>query len=333
MKRIALFVSMLFLMVAFSAPVSAKVVMNLGWQTSDDSAYGELVTIFSDLVDEYTKGEVVVKRRCCGQIGGEEDAFKALQIGIVDGFIITMNNISPHYPLMDVFVLPYIFNSLEHASQVLEGPIGERFRDGLYRKTGVLLLSYNAVEPRDMYNTKRPINSMDDMKGLKLRVPKNKIMIQTFQAFGAEPVPLAWSEMSTAIQTGTVEGGDNGTFVIRSQKFFDLAENLTILDHFTSFSPLFCSKRFLGKLSKDQREAVIKAGRDAGKIHRANMIKQIEECRAYLEANGMKITRPDRTPFIEAARKLQDEILTTRSDKFREIVKEIRASSSNGNDA
>ncbi len=332
MKRMALLMSMLFLMVAFSAPVSAKVVMNLGWQTADDSAYGEMITIFSDLVDEYTKGEVVVKRRCCGQIGGEEDAFKSLQIGIVDGFIITMNNVSPHYPLMDVFVLPYIFNSLEHASQTLEGPIGDRFRNGLYRKTGVYLLSYNAVEPRDLYNTKRPINNMDDLKGLKVRVPKNKIMIQTFQAFGAEPVPLAWSEMSTALQTGTVEGGDNGTFVIRSQKFFDLAENLTILDHFTSFSPLFCSKRFLGKLSKDQREAVIKAGRDAGKIHRSNMIKQIEECRAYLEANGMKITRPDRAPFIKAARKLQDEILTTRSDKFREIVQEIRASSDNGND-
>ncbi|SCY32772.1 TRAP transporter substrate-binding protein [Desulfoluna spongiiphila] len=333
MKRVALCVAMLFLMAAFSAPVSAKVVMNLGWQTADDSAYGELVTIFSGLVDEYTQGEVVVKRRCCGQIGGEEDGFKSLQIGIVDGFIITMNNVSPHYPLMDVFVLPYIFNSLEHASEVLEGPIGDRFRDQLYAKTGVYLLSYNAVEPRDMYNTKRPIRSMDDMKGLKLRVPKNKIMISTFQAFGAEPVPLAWSEMSTALQTGTVEGGDNGTFVIRSQKFFDLADNLTVLDHFTSFSPLFCSKRFLGKLTDAQRDAVIKAGRDAGRLHRANMLKKIEECRSYLEANGMKITRPDRTPFIEAARKLQDEILSKRSAEFREMVDQIRASSGSKNDA
>ncbi|WP_300674429.1 TRAP transporter substrate-binding protein [Desulfoluna sp.] len=320
-------------MAVFSAPVSAKVIMNLGWQTSDDSAYGEMVTIFSDLVDEYTHGEVVVKRRCCGQVGGEEDAFKSLQIGIVDGFIITMNNVSPHYPLMDVFVLPYIFNGLEHASQVLEGPIGDRFRDDLYKKTGVFLLSYNAVEPRDMYNTKRPINSMDDLKGLKIRVPKNKIMIKTFQAFGAEPVPLAWSEMSTALQTGTVEGGDNGTFVIKSQKFFDLAKNLTVLDHFTSFSPLFCSKRFIGKLSSEQRDAVIKAGREAGRIHRANMLKEIEACRTYLAAHGMKLTRPDRTPFIKAARILQDEILTTRSDKFREIVKEIRASSNSEHDA
>lgn len=333
MKRVSLFVTMLCMMAAFSAPVSANVVMNLGWQTADDSAYGEFVTVFSGLVDEYTNGEVVIKRRCCGQVGGEEDAFKTLQFGIVDGFIITMNNVSPHYPLMDVFVLPYIFNGLEHASEVLSGPIGDRFRDGLYKKTGVYLLSYNAVEPRDMYNTKRPITSIDDMTGLKVRVPKNKIMINTFQAFGAEPVPLAWSEMSTALQTGTVEGGDNGTFVIKSQKFYDLAKNLTILDHFTSFSPLFCSKRFLGKLTDAQRDAVIRAGRDAGRIHRANMIKKIEECRLYLESKGMKITRPDRKPFIEAARKLQDEILTKRSPEFRNIVNEIRASSGNGNDA
>ena len=327
MKRVALCVSTLMLLLMLSAPVSAKVTMNLGWQTADDSAYGELVTIFSDLVDEYTGGEVVVKRRCCGQIGGEEDAFKSLQMGIVDGFIITMNNVSPHYPPMDVFVLPYIFDSLEHASSVLEGPIGDRFRDELYRKTGVYLLSYNALEPRDMYNTKRPINAMADLKGLKLRVPKNKIMINTFQAFGAEPVPLAWSEMSTALQTGTVEGGDNGTFVIKSQKFYDLAGNLTILDHFTSFSPLFCSKRFLGKLSSEQRKAVMKAGREAGHIHRTNMIKKIENCREFLASKGMKVTRPERKDFIEAARKVQDEVLAKRSAKFRDIVNQIRETS------
>ncbi len=86
---------------------------------------------FKELAEKYTNGAVEVKLRCCGQIGTEDDAFKAMQLGTVDSYFISQNNVSPHWPLMDVFVLPYIFQSEAHVTKVATGPVGETIRKQL----------------------------------------------------------------------------------------------------------------------------------------------------------------------------------------------------------
>ena len=111
---------------ALVTPAAADdpVVMNVGWATPLDSNYGIIATEFERLVEEYTDGAVDVRLRCCSQVGTEDDAFRALQLGTVDAYIITQNNVSPHWPLMDVFVLPYIFQNTEHLLAVSTGPVG-----------------------------------------------------------------------------------------------------------------------------------------------------------------------------------------------------------------
>jgi tripartite ATP-independent transporter DctP family solute receptor len=298
--------------------------MNFVWATSADSSYSILAKKFKELAEKYTDGSVLVKLRCCGQIGGEDEAFKALQLRTVDAYIITNNNVSPHFPLMDVFVLPYIFQSTGHAVKVLDGPIGQQITEKLYKDTGVHLATYGYLEYRDAYNTQRPITQMADLSGLKIRVPKNNIMIQTWQAFGAEPVPLAWSEMSTALQTGTVDGGDNGTSVIESQKFYDSAKHLFILEHFCSFSPTFFSERFMNKLDDTQKTAVLKAIKEAGLCQRKLMSDEIDKIRANLVDHGMQMTKPDKAMFIQAAAKLQDDFAKEKGGEYAELIEKIR---------
>jgi TRAP-type C4-dicarboxylate transport system substrate-binding protein len=180
-KEMIVLLGSFFILAIFAAPAKAgKVVMNFGWATSADSSYSIQAKKFKELAEKYTDGSVQVKLRCCGQIGGEDEAFKALQLGTVDGYIITSNNVSPHFPLMDVFVLPYIFQSTGHAVKVLDGPIGQQITEKLYKDTGVHLATYGYLEYRDAYNTKRPITKMADLSGLKIRVPKNNIMINNF---------------------------------------------------------------------------------------------------------------------------------------------------------
>ena len=94
-----------------------------------------------------------------------------------------------------------------------------------------------------MYSVEKPINSMSDFSGLKFRVPKNKVMIATLEAFGATPIPLAWSETPTALQTGTIDASDNGIGTIKSMKFYEFAKNLVILEYFSGTSPLLASSR------------------------------------------------------------------------------------------
>lgn len=304
---------------------AADVTMNIGWETPLESDYGVLATKFKELLEKYSDGSIEVKLRCCGQIGGEDNAFKSLQLGTADAYFISQNNVSPSWPLMDVLVLPYTFESTEHLLAVANGPAGAALKQQLLDATSVHLLTFGGPSYRDFFNSKRPINTMADMDGLKIRVPKNNVMLATFEAFGAEPVPLAWSETPTALQTKTIDGGDNGTNVIQEMKFYEFAPYLTVLDHFAGFSPLFASDAFMKKLDDKQREAVQKAADEAGAYHMDYMAGRVEEVRKWLTSEGgMQITRPDRKDFIAAAEKVQQEVAAERGPEFAALLKVIR---------
>ncbi len=310
------------------APAAAddQIVMNVGWATPLDSNYGILAVEFERLVEEYTEGAIDVRLHCCAQIGTEDDAFRAMQLGTIDAYFISQNNVSPHWPLMDVFVLPYIFQNNEHLLAVSEGPVGESIRASIQADTGVHLLTFGGPSYRDMFNSHHAIETIEDLDGLKLRVPRNEVMLATFEAFGAEPVPLAWSETPTALQTGTIDGGDNGTSVIRDMRFYEYAEHLTILDHFSGFAPLFASERFIGGLSDELRALVLQAAGEAGQYHTTVTLEETEEIRSWLEAEGgMVVTRPERGPFIAAAQTVQQAIAAERSEDFQALVDEIQA--------
>ena len=183
MKYLKLSVASIMLsgITAMSA-LAADVTMNVGFGAPEQSFYGNFAKIFEAKAEEYTNGSVDVKLRCCNQISTEDEAFKAMQLGTVDGFFITANNVSPHWPLMDVTVLPYIFQNAEHLDRVLNGD-GTFMKQKLREDTSVHLLAFGPALYRDFYNSKRPVNSMADMDGLKIRVPKNEVMIATFEAF------------------------------------------------------------------------------------------------------------------------------------------------------
>jgi tripartite ATP-independent transporter DctP family solute receptor len=302
------------------------VTINLGYAASETSTYAVLADKFEELVEQYTEGSIDVKVRCCGQLMGEDEAFKAMQLGTVDMFIITGNNVSPHFPLMDAFVLPYIFQNKDHAYRVLEGDVGRDFAAQLQAATNVHLLTYGFVGDRDFYNSRSPITSVEDMEGLKVRVPKNQVMIDTYEEFGAAPIPLPWADTPTALQTGTVEGADNGTSFIKSQKFYEIMPYFTVLEHFTYFSPLFASDRVMNKLDEAQRDAVMRAAAEAGVYHRKAMAAQIDEIRAFLTSEGgMETAEFDRSGFIEAGLRVQDRYAADKGEDFIALVEAIRA--------
>lgn len=305
--------------------LAAKQTMRLGWATPADHAYGVFAKRFADLVHEYSGGEIEVKLFPAGQLGTEDGAFKSLQMGTVSAYIVTMNNLSPHYELMDLFTLPYIFKDMAHMQRALGSPVADKFFDAMRAKTGVAVLTYGPLDTRDLYNTKKAINSIADFSGLKYRVPKNEVMIATFKAFGAEPVPLAWSETPSALQTGTVDGGDNGTQVILQMRFYEIAKHLTVLDHFLAFSPLLVGDSFMKKLTPEQTKAVYRAAREANEYINNINLSALESVRAELEQKGMKVTRPDKQPFIDAAAKVHEEFIQKKGPEFASVLQELRA--------
>ena len=325
-KIIALAVCLPVATIMSVSSYAADKVMNLGWATPLDSDNGVIAEKFKELVEQYSDGSIEVKLRCCAQISTEDDAFKAMQLGTVDAYLISQNNISPHWPLMDVFVLPYIFQNPEHLVTVATGDVGAEVSAMMLADTGVNLLTFGGPSYRDFFNSKRPVNTIEDMDGLKVRVPKNEVMLQTFEAFGAEPVPLAWSETPTALQTGTIDGGDNGTNVIQEMKFYEFAPYLTILDHFAGFSPMLASGRFMNGLDASQKEAIARAALEAGEFHTEFTRAKIETIRDWLVTEGgMEATRPDLAPFIEAATLVQESFAQERGEGFTALLNTVRA--------
>ncbi len=320
-RSILIAVMVLAAATAWSKPLT----INLGFTSAKGSSYDILASKFAELAGKYSNADINVKVRCCGQLVTEDEAFKAMQLGTVDMYVITDANIAPHFPLMNAFVLPYIFQNAEHARKVLDGPVGKGLADKLYKETGVTLLTYGGIGYRDFYNSVRPINTMADLKGVKIRVPKNDVMIATWKAFGASPIPLAWAETPPALQTGAVDGGDNGTSFIKTQKFYEICKNLAILDHFSYVNPLFASKRVMKKLTDDQKKIIFKAAKEAGQYHSEVMAKDLKEIRAWLgNEGGMAVTYPDKSEFIREALKVQDNYAKDRGDEFKQLLKDIR---------
>ena len=309
-----------------TAVVAQDITMNVGFGAPEDSLYGRFGAIFEELAEQYTDGAVDVRLRCCNQVATEDEGFRAMQLGTVDGFFITANNVSPHWPLMDVTVLPYIFQNTDHLARVVDGEVGDFIRSQLLANTGVHLLSFGPALYRDFYNSVRPVNTMADMEGLKIRTPNNAVMLQTFEAFGANPVPLAWSETPTALQTGTVDGGDNGTSFIRDMSFYEFMPNLVILEHFVSMAPLFASSSFMDRLSDEQREQIMRAAVDAGNQFSEEVRSETEEVRQWLATEGgMTRTDPDRTDFIAAAQEVQQAVAAERGEEVVSLVNMINA--------
>jgi tripartite ATP-independent transporter DctP family solute receptor len=305
---------------------SAQHVLKLAFAGNEGSPYDTFAKEFSKEIERLTNGAVKGRVFCCFKMGSEEETFKKLQLGTLDGTLIAQNNAGPFYPKIDLMVLPYIFQSYEHAVKVLDGPIGKKIWSDMPAKADVHLIKVFSIAFRHIYNTKTDIKSIDDFKRLKYRVPKNVVMIDTYKAFGNDPIPLAWGETLTATQTGTVDGGDLPVDIIYYQKFHEVAKHVALTGHFALAPPFFVGDKFMQKLTPEQRAAIYQAADIAAAISRKQTIDDEEGLIKILkEKHGVKFTEPDKAPFIAAAAKVQEAFAKERGPDYLELVKEIQA--------
>ena len=302
-----------------------KLTMNIGFSVTEAHPYGTFMNTFADRFEQFSGGTVRVKVHCCHKMGSEQEQFKKLQLGTLDGTMIAQNNAGPFFPKIDLLVLPYMIQNYEHYLAVVDGPIGKEIWGSMPEEVGVHVAAMPLVSFRHIYNTKMPINNLDDFAKMKYRVPKNVVMIDTYKAFGSDPVPIAWSEALTATQTGTVDGGDLPSDVIYSQKFHDIAKHLAKTGHFVLAPPFFVSDKFMKKMDDKQKEAfdlAVKVSVAASRFH-TNYAMEIVE--AKMEATGVKITNPDTGPWIERAKTVHAAFAKERGPEYKSIMDKIYA--------
>jgi tripartite ATP-independent transporter DctP family solute receptor len=194
-------------------------------------------------------------------------------------------NFVPEVAILDI---PFLMRDYPHARAVLDGPIGQEMLTKFPAK-GIVALAWGENGFRHMTNSKRPLNGPDDLKGLKMRTMENPVHIQAYKQFGIIPTPMAFTEVFTALQQGTVDGQENPLSVISAAKFDQVQKYMTLTGHVYSPALILMSKAVWDKLAPADKDAFMAAAKEAVKANRARIDEDERRAVADLRAKGMVI--------------------------------------------
>ena len=258
---------------------------------------------FVAALEELSGGKHTATLFLNGQLGSEQDTINEAAIGTLDMSILAINNVTPFSPSVGVFTLPYVILSLEDAEKLTQGPIGQQLTENTINDAGVRIIAWTYTGFRVLTNSKKPVKSVADLKGLVIRVPKNEIMIDTYKSWGISPTPMAWSETFAALQTKVVDGQDNPYTTINAMKFYEVQKYVTNIRYIFSIEPLIVSEQVFQELSAADQKIVLDAGKAATTASAQFLRDKEAEIKQILIDEGMEISDPENNEeeFIKLA--------------------------------
>ncbi|OFV47432.1 MULTISPECIES: TRAP transporter substrate-binding protein [Oligella] len=263
----------------------------------------ELGKAFAASLKEKTDGKYTADLFPNSQLGDEQDTVNDAAMGLLDFSILAINNITPFSPSVAILTLPYMIQSLEDAKQLTQGDVGKELTENTIRDAGVRIIGWSYSGFRVLTNSKRPVKTLDDLKGMVIRVPKNELMIATYKSWGINPSPLAWNETFTALQQRVVDGQDNPYITVAAMKFDEVQKYITNIRYLFSLEPLIVSEQVFQSQSPEVQQAILDAGMEATE-HSYQFLQDTEQkIKEELVAKGMEINDPanDEKEWIEAA--------------------------------
>ena len=278
----------------------AQTTIKLGYATSPTSHYGVGSNVFCEEVDKRTAGRYKCQQFPNSALGGEREMIEAVQLGTLDIVNTSTGPVGNFVPEVNIVDIPFLFRDYDHARKVMDGPIGDELRAKFPAK-GLIALAWTENGFRHLTNSRRAINTPDDVKGLKVRTMQNKVHIQAFQSIGVQPTPMAFPELFTALQQGTVDGQENPIPVILSAKFAQVQKHLSLTGHVYSPALLITSPALWNKLSDADKKAFTEAGRAASAAQRKKVNDDEASGIDELRRAGMQVvTNVDGNAFRRA---------------------------------
>ncbi len=302
MKKITRIVLMMFLAAMLATPAFAgKVVLKLGHIAEPVHPYGKGADYFAKLVAEKSHGDIEIKVFPSSQLGGQKDLVESMVYGGVDLALVGTAVLGQFQPQISIFDLPFLFKDREHAYKSLDS-VGMEIGKGLENR-GIKLLGYMENGIRHMTNNVREVKTPADMADLKIRVMNNKVYIEMIKALGASPTPMAFGELYSAMQQGTVDGQENPSAHIWTKRFFEVQQYASLTAHSYSPEPVIMSMVSWNRLSDEQRKIITEAAKEAVDWQRQVAAEQDKEYWDKIKATGkIQITEVDRAPFKEATK-------------------------------
>ena len=258
LKRIIpLMLAALFL---WSATASAAEIFRVAVGDPEDSEQGYAAKAFKKYMEEQSKGQVEVQLFFGGSLGDESEVFRNVQKGSQPFAVGGIANLVPFEKRLGILTLPYLFDNLDEVVVGTNGKPAELL-NSYATKAGFRVLCWTYTDFRYISNSKRPIKKMDDIKGLKFRVPQSAVLIASYKAFGGSPTPISWAETFTALQQGVVDGQCYGYIGFEAMKFLEANQKYLTEVHYTyQLQPLVMSERVYRKMKPEMQKLVVDAG-------------------------------------------------------------------------
>lgn len=279
--------------------------LKLGHTGAPTHHYQTITEEFAAAVKEKTGGELTIAVFPSDQLGNQLESTEGAMIGTHDMILTSDTVLSNWIPDMGVMNLPFLINSGEDYLKLANGPLGESLAKQV-EDQGAIVLGWWDNGMRHVTNSKRPIETPADLKGLSIRVPEGELFVDTFKALGAGPTVMSFGELYSALQLGTVDGQENPVAHIVTQKFYEVQDYVSRTGHIHMGSPLIINRDLFESLPEDQQGILLELGKEFSKKH-VDLVESLEaEEWKEAEDHGMKINDVDKAPFREAVQPVYD---------------------------
>ncbi|WP_459927499.1 TRAP transporter substrate-binding protein [Desulfosporosinus burensis] len=294
------------------------------------SSHGKGIVKFKEIVEKESNGRIKLQLFPDGQLGNDQSMMDALRMGTLDFTVTSTAPIANLTKSFEVFDLPFLFPNEQVADKVLDGAAGQEILNTL-DSVGIIGLAYWENGFRNITNSKRPINSLEDLKGLKIRTMQNTVHLETFKTWGANPTPMPFNEVFTALEQKVIDGQENPIPLIYDSKFYEAQKFLTISRHFYTPFVFMVSKKTIEKLSPADQEMIKKAAVESRtyerQVNRENDQKYLEQMKqAKITVN--ELSPEARQKFIDSSKeiysKFENEIGKDRLENILDAIKKAQ---------
>lgn len=302
-----------------------KFVVSMAITDTNDSPAGHGIDFFKERVYEYSGGTIEVECFYNSQLGDNKASVAGVQQGTIDFNVAGNSYLTTIVPELQVFELPFIFDDIEQAREIVRGDVGQTLAEN-FEGSGIKVLEFGEIGMREMTCKTHQINSIEDVKGLKIRTLPASVQVKAWELFGAVPTAIDFSELYTSLQLGVVDAQENPLTVIVSSKLYEPQKYLSMTNHVYSPSALIVSEKTWAKFSPGQQEAVMKAASEAIDSMLGENDALTNENLEFLQEQGIEINmNPDTSGFKAIAPQAYD-IFT--DDYGSELIDMINANKS-----
>jgi tripartite ATP-independent transporter DctP family solute receptor len=264
-----------------------------------DHAFSVGMKNIASAAKEKSGGKLIINDFPAAQLGSETDIANGGANGTLEMIISGCGEIGKRYTPLLIMDGPFLFSGYEHARKVFDGDIGKELWDGCFKATGLRYLRANYYGSRNL-TAKKAVNTPDDLKGMKIRAPEQPMNVAIVRAMGANPTPMALSEVYLALQQNVVDGQENPIPTIYTQKFYEVQSHISLTQHMTQFPILFIGDKVYQGLAPALQKALDDAVKEVGPTIDKAILDDESKLLAEMQSKGMTVVKPNIDAFVKA---------------------------------